>query len=134
MFSLIKNERGNWTLIGLLVAVAAGLALMFFVLLPKIGPDRLTDQATKDGLVQPKEGQTVVGASLDAAKSTACASNLDQIRKMLVYQKTAGEPLPATLQEMKLGSASMCPVSMKLYQYDPNTGAVRCTTPGHEGL
>jgi len=27
-----------------------------------------------------------------------------------------------------------CPVSGKPYVYDPKTGKVHCTTPGHEGF
>jgi hypothetical protein len=30
MFSHIRNERGSWTLVGLLVAVAVGMVVVFF--------------------------------------------------------------------------------------------------------
>jgi hypothetical protein len=131
LLSLLRSNRGNWTLIGLLVAVAVGLIIMFTVLLPRIMPG---EQARQAGLVQPKPGQTVLGASLDKGKETQCMSNLRQIRMMLNAQSQSGEQLPATLQDMKLGSAGVCPVSGQPYQYDATTGQVKCTTPGHEKL
>jgi hypothetical protein len=141
MFSRLGDERGSWTLVGLLVAVAAGIVIMFVVLLPHInsgGGTATGARAQKEGLVKPGgpsgQSRTLVGASLDKGKETACMSNLRGIRQMITYYKTSGDPLPATLQDMKLGSAAFCPVNHQLYQYDPNTGAVRCLTPGHEGL
>ena len=135
MFSVLRNERGSWTLIGLLVAAGVMMALFFVVLLPKISPEgRTRTQATKEGLVKPKEGQTILGASIDKGKETACMSNLRGIRQILEYTKASGDLLPASLRDMKLGSAGLCPVSNQSYQYDPTTGQVRCATPGHEGL
>jgi hypothetical protein len=32
------------------------------------------------------------------------------------------------------GSMGRCPVSGRPYVYDPQTGTIRCTTPGHESL
>lgn len=133
MFSTLGNERGNWTLVGLLAAVGIGFALMFFVLLPQIQQGS-GGRARKEGLVNHKEGQTVVGASIDKGKETQCMSNLRQIRMILESTKMQGEQLPASMQDMKLGSTGMCPVSGQLYQYNPNTGQVKCTTPGHERL
>ena len=137
MFSHIRNERGSWTLVGLLVAVAVGMVVFFVVLMPKMTTGTGA-QAEKEGLLKPGgpsgQSKTVVGASLDQAKATACRSNLDQIRTLVKYAQAQGEPLPASIQEMKLGSASNCPVTNQPYQYDPNTGVVKCQTPGHEGL
>lgn len=131
MFSRLRDESGNWTLIGLLVAIAIGLALVVFVLLPKMMPG---EQARNIGLVQPKAGQTVVGAAMDKGKETECSSNLRQIRTVIDAARASGDQLPATLQDMKLGSITTCPMSGQAYQYDPNAGQVKCPTPGHEKL
>ncbi len=136
MFLALRNERGNWSLIGLLVAVAIGVGIMAYFLMPGLlGSGTATgNQAGEQGIVETKPGQTVVGASIDQGKATQCMSNLRQIREWIVYTKTSGDPLPQTIEDMKLGSAARCPVSGQLYQYDPSTGEVKCTTPGHEGL
>lgn len=133
MFSELRNERGNWTLVGLMVAVAIGFVLMFFVFLPHV-QQGTGGRAEKEGLINPKEGQTVVGASIDKGKETQCMSNLRQIRMMIESNKMSDEQLPATIQDMRLGSAGMCPVTNQTYQYDPSGGVVKCSTPGHEGL
>jgi hypothetical protein len=45
---------------------------------------------------------------------------------------TTDETYPASLNELGLpASMLVCPVSQQPYQYDPTTGQVRCTTPGH---
>jgi type II secretory pathway pseudopilin PulG len=131
MFSRLRDESGNWTLIGLLVAVAIGTVLVVFVLLPMMSPG---SRAEKEGLIKPKAGQTVVGASMDKGKETECMSNLRQIRMSIDASRAAGEQLPASLQDLKLGSAGTCPMNGQPYQYDPSTGQVRCATPGHENL
>lgn len=134
MFSHVRNERGNWTLIGLLVAVAVGLALVVFVFLPRMGTG---NQAVKEGLVQPKEGQTVVGASIDKAKETDCNARVRQLRMGIEQYKVSNENPPPTLQDMRLPVAAdfyACPANGQPYQYDPASGVVRCTTPGHEGF
>lgn len=131
MFSRFKNQNGNWTLVGLLVGVAI-IGILFYVLL---GPmSSKNSQAVKQGLVTPKQGQTVVGASLDKGKETECMSNLRQIRILIDSAKGSGEQPPASIQDMKLGSAGLCPVSNQPYQYDAAAGTVKCTTPGHERL
>jgi len=135
MLSRLRGERGSWTLVGLLVAAGALIAIMFVVLLPRISPEGKTRQeAEKQGLVQVKEGQTVLGASIDKGKETSCMSNLRNIRMLIESTKAAGDQLPATLQDMRLGSGGVCPATGQPYQYDPTTGTVRCLTPGHQGL
>ena len=132
MLSRLRNERGNWTLISLLVAVAIIGVLFYVFLAPQLGSKN--SRAVKEGLVQPKENQTIVGASLDKGRETQCMSNLRQIRMLVDSAKNSDEGLPASLEDMKLGSISTCPVSGKPYQYDAATGTVKCTSPGHERL
>ena len=135
MFSKLRDESGQWTLIGLLVAVAVGLVIMTVVLLPRLNPKN--SEAVKEGLVNPKPGQTVVGASLDKARQTECNSNIRQIKTALEYYKAENGQYPASLQDLRMKiseSFFTCPATKQPYQYDPNTGQVRCTTQGHEGF
>jgi len=61
-----------------------------------------------------------------------CRNNLNQIRTALQMRQGAEEGLPATLKELGLpDNLLVCPVSGQPYQYDPNTGTVKCSTPGH---
>jgi competence protein ComGC len=134
MFVYIRNERGNWTLIGLLVCLVIGLGLLVFLFLSHLSPG---EQARKEGLVQPKEGQTVLGASIDKAKDTQCAGNLRQIRMMIDSYKAENGQWPASLQDLRMQVAPdffKCPTSGRDYQYDPASGKISCPTPGHEGF
>ena len=55
-----------------------------------------------------------------------------QIRAAIQMRTTTDETYPASLNELGLpASMLVCPVSQQPYQYDPTTGQVRCTTPGH---
>jgi hypothetical protein len=134
MLSRLRDESGQWTLIGTMVAIAVGFFILFVVLLPRLTPGR---QAEKEGLVKPKEGQTVIGASIDKAKQTACSSNLRQIRMAIDYYKAENGQPPPSLQALKLptsGTFYTCPATGLPYHYDPNSGTVSCPTPGHQGF
>ncbi len=135
MLGSVKNERGNLSLVGLLAGVAIIGLLMYFVLLPKLNTS--TNRAVKEGLVKPKDGQSVYSAAMDKGKETECMSNLREIRQMIHMEKDAnpGGQLSGTLQEMKAPNEMMsCPVSKQRYVYDPTAGTVRCVTEGHDKL
>jgi hypothetical protein len=73
-----------------------------------------------------------VGEVRQAAESVECRNNLSQIRAAIQMRTTTEETYPASLQELGLPATMLsCPVSGQAYQYDPNTGQVRCPTPGH---
>ena len=73
-----------------------------------------------------------VGEVRQAAESVECRNNLSQIRAAIQMRTTTEETYPASLNELGLpASMLVCPVSGQPYQYDPATGQVRCTTPGH---
>jgi len=71
------DNRGNWTLIGLLVVVAIVVVGVYFMArgsLPTVKSDgELLDTASKK--------QTVVGKSIDTGKSAVCQNQLSQLRK-----------------------------------------------------
>lgn len=73
-----------------------------------------------------------VGEVRQAAESVECRNNLSQIRAAIQMRTTTEETYPASLQELGFPMTMLsCPVSGQAYQYDPNTGQVRCPTPGH---
>ena len=75
-------------------------------------------------------GKTVPKAALDKGHGVECASNLNQLRADLQMRLMDEERYPPALDPNS--SLSRCPVSGKPYGYDPQTGRVWCTEPGHE--
>jgi len=70
--------------------------------------------------------------AMQKAESVECQSNLSQIRQNVMMETQTGEAPPARIDTGVTASISKCPVSGKPYGYDPQTGKVWCTTPGHE--
>lgn len=139
-FNRLRSEQGFWTLIGILLAAAIIIVLVVVMYGPnsKISPEGRLNQASEEsGLeVQTHPGQSTVGAVSDKGKEPVCRNNLQQIRAYLTMEQTQNDQYPANLDARKIGSGSIpnCPVSNQPYSYDPATGIVRCTTPGHEGF
>ena len=78
-----------------------------------------------------KQTKTTMGQALDKGHSVECMNNLNQLRQALQISYQENEKYPPTLDG--LGVPGKCPVSGQPYSYDPQTGTVKCTTPGHEG-
>lgn len=125
------NNRGNWTLVGLLVtfAIIFVAAALFF---GKSGD--FTTVKSKSPLLDSKsKKQTVLGRSMDTAKASDCAERLRQIRLGIQTYKTSGasEANPPDFKSIGLGVSMdyfQCPVSHQPYTYDPATGTVKCPT------
>lgn len=122
-----RLESGR-SVIGVLVgmAVLIGVSAVFFMGgIP--GLDKT--EARKDG-----QGETVVGRAMLRAEDAVCDTNLKQIRQAIQIQTDpVEETRPQNLGEMGLGEKIItCPISNQPYQYDPTTGTVKCTHPGHE--
>jgi type VI protein secretion system component VasK len=77
--------------------------------------------------------QSRVSQTRQAAESVECRNSLSQIRQAIQMQKMDDETQsPASLADLKLpDSVLKCPISGQPYQYDLNSGTVRCNTPGH---
>ena len=73
---------------------------------------------------------------IERAKDTVCTSNLKQVRLAIQAANTGSEDErtnPASLTELKLPAEFLvCPEGKEPISYDPNTGIVHCTHPGHE--
>lgn len=122
-------KRRGESLVGILVVgaiiVLLGLAFMFGTGLfgGKGGSTRA------DG-----KGETIVGKSLYAAKDDVCRSNLAQVRMSIKVQTDAVDDTPPqSIEETRLGpDFYKCKVGGEPYEYDPQTGEVKCVHPGHE--
>lgn len=126
------NNRGNWTLIGLLVTlvvVIVGAALLMGKM-PAGGPSTVTK---KNGSVLDSKSQkkTVFGKAIDTGKATDCKERLNQIRLGILAYKTTGtdDRNPASFKDIGLSVGMdyfQCPMALKPYTYDPATGVVKC--------
>ena len=76
---------------------------------------------------------SLAGQAIRRASSEGCESNLRQIRMLIQSYQTDHSCFPASLTELpdsiKIRS---CPVSKADYDYNPTTGEIHCTCPGHE--
>ncbi|MCX6344660.1 MAG: hypothetical protein NT018_06265 [Armatimonadetes bacterium] len=132
------NNRGNWSLIGLLVTAAIIGVVMFFMLGKNgFGPSsvrsdsKLVDQSSKK--------HTIYGKAMDTAKGADCQERLRQIKLGIASYKASStdESFPATLKDVGLSVGAdyfNCPVSNQPYTYDRTTGAVNCPYPGHSNF
>ncbi|MHB9037844.1 MAG: type II secretion system protein [Armatimonadota bacterium] len=125
------NNRGSWSLIGLLAAAAIVCILAAWMFtggkLSSVGKDSsLVDQSSTK--------QTVYGKAMDKAKGEDCRQRLNQVRTAIQNQKAMSttEGNPKSLSELGLAPGYLnCPVSNQPYIYDPATGTVRCQYAGH---
>lgn len=121
-----RLQRGNFSLIGTLVAIllAIGLTLVFVF----GGFGSKADNKRAD-----KKGETIVGQSMARAKDGVCIDNLRQIRQSIEIQNPTGDSAPESLQDLKLPAEMLVdPIGKEPYVYDPTTATVKCVHPGHE--
>ncbi|HUV03717.1 MAG TPA: type II secretion system protein [Armatimonadota bacterium] len=119
---MLGNNRGQiFTLIEILVVIAIIAAAGLFLARGYLGG------GAGDTARAPKE----------RAEAVDCMNNLRQIRSAIeMYQQANAEKPPTSLAALESSgvSSSMtkCSVSGTAYIYDPASGRVSCTTPGHE--
>jgi len=89
----------------------------------------------RKGADEEGEGATTTpGQAIEAAKKAECANNLRQLRLLIQSEMTLEGEYPSRLKTESGSALTQCPASGRPYQYDPSTGNVWCTTPGHENL
>ncbi len=76
--------------------------------------------------------ESIPGRSIQQAESLECRTNLSQLRNFVQMQMTTEGQPPAQLHDAGIQSIRNCPVSGQPYSYDPQSGRVWCSTPGHE--
>lgn len=124
-----NSERGQASLIGLLVVAVLGVFLVwFFVMRPH--PARPGEKGLED------LSKTTMGQAIQEGHAVDCQNNLSQIRQAMQMWHTSEDRNPTTLSALSADGVTpsilFCPVSHRPYSYDPRTGRVWCTTPGHE--
>jgi hypothetical protein len=120
-----SSQRGYLTLIALLVVIVI-IGILFAT---QYGG---RSRAGRPGA--PGGAQTTLGGAVERADSVLCRNNLSQLRAAIsVFQANSGA-FPASLEELQANAALKCPVGGEPYQYDANTGTVRCVHPSHEGF
>mgnify|MGYP001128634329 CR=1 FL=1 len=123
---MLRNNRGQiFTIIEILVVVAILVAAGLYIANKYVGGqnDKVSGVS---GTSDPK----------NRALAVECMNNLNQIRLAIDMYRQSNEEgrFPASLKEIEssVGEGMLkCPVSGVPYSYDPNTGRVWCTTPGH---
>lgn len=70
----------------------------------------------------------VMGQALQKAKSVQCMNNLNQLREAIQIYVSDQGTYPPNLAALNLPNMTHCPVSGVPYQYDPQTGVVKCPT------
>lgn len=127
------NNRGNWSLIGLLVtlAIVIAAAAYFMGKAPAGGPSTVgKNTSVLDS--QSKKG-TVFGKAIDTGKATDCREHLNQIRLGIAAYKASAtdDRNPQSFKDIGLSVGMdyfQCPMSNVPYTYDPATGTVKCQT------
>jgi hypothetical protein len=123
-----RSEAGWVTLIELLVVVTI-IVIVVTLLYGRQSPMGAGGVTSPSG-----QARTAPGAALEQARALECQQNLRGLREMISAYRIDNEQPPLSLSELRAGGATTCPVSGNPYVYDPTTGTVRCTTPGHENL
>jgi hypothetical protein len=77
------------------------------------------------------EAQTIPGKAIQKGDSVDCMNNLHQLRAAIEMAHDDTGAYPPAL-DVRWGVPLTCTATGYAYRYDPQTGKVRCPTPGHE--
>jgi prepilin-type N-terminal cleavage/methylation domain-containing protein len=117
----VRFRRG-FVLIELLIVIAI-IALVVVGYLGLTGDDDGDGEA--DTPSTPKQ-------AIDRGKMVECAANLRNLRGEIELFNIEHGRYPEKFNPS--GAVGSCPVSGRPYVYEPQTGTIRCVTPGHEQL
>ncbi|MHB9108262.1 MAG: hypothetical protein ACYDCO_14495 [Armatimonadota bacterium] len=83
-----------------------------------------------------RQPASVPGRAVYKAQGERCQSNIGQLRLAIqMATDDRGGIFPGSLTDVPESiKMRACPVGGQDYAYDPNTGKVWCTTPGHENF
>lgn len=118
--------RRGFVLVEILIVVAIiALIIVGYYGLSGRGEEGAANSAGVERPSTPKQ-------AIDRAKLVECASNLRNLRAEIEMFNAEHGRYPEKFNPS--GSVGTCPVSGKPYVYEPQTGRIYCTTPGHENL
>lgn len=116
-----ESRKNGFALVEMLVVIVI-IAILAIILIPKY---------TGINAV----GKDKINAPIQRAHGVECQNNLQQIRNAITLYNTQNEQYPPSLDAVSSSMSSTsfkCPVSGNPYIYDPASGKVSCSTPGHE--
>ena len=124
------DNRGSWSLIGLLVVVVIIIVASVYMF-GGMGPS--TVKSNSSLLDSKSQKQTTLGKAIDTGKASVCRQQLGQIRQGIQALKASEgtEANPKTLKDIGLSVGQeffQCPVSGQPYTYDQVAGTVKCPT------
>lgn len=119
---MASTARRGFVLVEILIVIA-------IIALIVVGYYGLTAEDDGDG---PLNATSTPGQALERAKLAECAANLQNLRGEIEMFHMDHDRYPERFNPSP--PIGVCPVSGKPYVYEPQTGNIRCTTPGHEGL
>jgi hypothetical protein len=130
------GEGGFLSLISLLLTLVIICILAVYFLR---GPGGFGGATGGAGAGASGAGGGVGGAigAMNKAKEATCRNNLQQLRAAIQIFVSNGEGNPESLEQLTATSPGLqlkCPVGGEPYEYDPQTGTVKCVHPGHEKL
>lgn len=121
------NKNAGQTLVATMVVLVI-ICILAGVYLVGSGGNSTQKGGRPDG-----KGQTLVGRAIYRAKDEVCREHLIQVRQSLEISWTTDEAYPQTIQETRLGEDFYrCAIGKEPYEYDPQTGKVKCKHLGHE--
>ena len=116
--------------------IIVGGMMMYFGMMNSSGSREVQQELNSSsstnapGVSQP---QSLPGRAIRKARDTECQSNLNQLRQFIMMsQGTDGKYPPSLASIQGTEQIRECPVCHQPYSYDPETGQVKCTYPGHE--
>ena len=121
MDGTVRARRG-FVLVELLIVVA-------IIALLAVGYYGLSGNGDETGTLNAK---TTPGQAMERSKLVECAANLKNLRGEIEMFQIENDRYPEKFNPAP--PLGVCPVSGKPYHYDPKTGRIWCTTPGHENL
>jgi len=124
---MLRNNRGQWALIEIVVVVALILVIGYFVY-PRMISGRGNGAANLSNVTSKSDATAPMGR----AYSVQCQNNLTQLRAGISMYQQSNQKFPDSLADLGLNSIVKCPNTGVPYTYDPTTGKVSCATPGHE--